>query len=647
MLGLFRRFIHSRFGVLIGLALLGAIALSFAAGDIKNLMQGGIGGGSSTVATVGSTPLTGDVLENRLRRVLDSNRRTNPTLTMGQFLAAGAIPGVLDELINLSAVTEFTRKHDMRISKKLVDAEIAGISAFQDATGKFSQAQFQQLLAQQHISEKDLRDDIAGQIALRQLVGPVGGGARTPQGMALPYGSMLLEKRAGAIALIPATAFVPTTRPDDAALKRFYADHGDRFALPEQRRMRYALIDGARFAAQAAPSEAEVAQYYKANAAQYAASETRTVQQLIVPTQKAAQDIAGKIGAALTLEKAAADAGLGASKLGPLSRSALAAQTSETAATQIFAAPRASLVGPLKTGLGWALYSVTEIQTTPGRSLDAARADIVKTLTDTKTKQALADFSAKIDGQIGDGSTFDEVVKTDGLTAAETPALTVQGANPAQPQAQPDPALLPIVQAGFSMEQGDDPQVVATPDGKAAIVALAQVVAAGPPPLAQIRDAVEQGWLLTQGAEKAKAVAEGVRKATAAGGALANAVAASGAKLPPIEKIGAQRSQLNDQNGQIPAPLIALFSMAKGSTRILPLPNDQGYAVVHLDEIQRGDAGKNQQILAATSQGLRGVLSREYSDQFLRAVRAEVGVKRNDAALARVAADLVKGSGAQ
>jgi len=98
---------------------------------------------------------------------------------------------------------------------------------------------------------------------------------------------------------------------------------------------------------------------------------------------------------------------------------------------------------------------------------------------------------------------------------------------------------------------------------------------------------------------------------------------------------------------QIPPPLVALFSMAKGSVRVLTLPNDQGFAVLHLDQIEPGDAGKNQQILAATEQGLRGVLSREYNDAFLQAIRADVGVKRNDAAIARVAANLMKGSGEQ
>ena len=647
MMGFFRRIIRSKIGVVVGLLLLGAIALSFAAGDIKSLMQGNIGGGGNTVATVGGSSLSTAELESRLQRVFDTNRRENTALTMPQFLAAGALVGVLDQLVDGLALKEFAQDNGMRISKKLVDAEIAAIPAFQDATGKFSQPQFQQLLAQQHISEAALRDDVAGQIVQRQLLIPAGAGARTPQGMALPYASMLLEKRAGTVAVLPSQAFAPSTKPDAATLSRYYAANGDRFTVPEQRRVRYALIEASRLASQSAPTEAEIAQYYKANAANYAASEKRGVQQLILPSQAAARDLAAKVGPALPLDKAAAQGGLSASPIAPATRSALAAQTSDAAAAQIFAAARGAVVGPIKTGLGWALYSVTAIETSSARSLASVRPEIVAAIGAVKTRQALSDLSNKIDGQIGDGSTFDEVVKANGLTASETPPLTAQGRSLANPQAQPDPALGPIMTAGFAMDQDDDPQVIpVVPDQRAAIVVVSQIIAAGPPQLAQVRAEVERAWAVSQGAAKAKAAAESLRKKVAGGTAIGVAASAVGVPLPPVERIGAQRSQLGNQNGQVPPALVTLFSMTKGSTRILALPGDQGYAVLHLDEIQPGDAGKNAQLLSATADGLRNVLSSEYSRQFIGAIRAHVGVKRNDAALARADADLRKGSAA-
>ncbi|HEX7821887.1 MAG TPA: peptidyl-prolyl cis-trans isomerase [Sphingobium sp.] len=648
MMGFFRRVIHSRYGAVLGLFFLGAIALSFAAGDIEKFTTGGLGKSGDTAAEVGGAKLATTEVESRVQRVFDGNRQDTPTLTIGQFLDAGAVTEIVGQMVNGLALGEFAQANGMQVSKKLVDAEIAGIPAFQDATGKFSQRMFTELLARQKISEAALREDISRQIIERQLLSPSGAGAQTPQGMMLPYASMLLEKRAGTVAILPSAAFVSPTRPDEAAIKRFYAANSDRFALPEQRRMRYAVIDATRFAGKTAPSEAEIVQYYKANTAQYAASEKRVVRQLILPTESAAKTVAAKVGPALTLEKAASAAGLATTVLEPLTQPAFAGQTTAAAATQVFGAARGALVGPVKTGLGWALFHVENVQAIPARTLDSARPQIVTALTGTKTKQALADLSNSIDDQIGGGSTFDQIVKANGLTTVETPALTAQGRDVSAPQAQPDTALLPVVTAGFAMEQDDDPQIVPlVADQRIALVALAQIVPAGPPPLAAIHADVERAVALSAGAVKAKAAADAVLKKIAGGTAIPAALAGVGVPLPPAQRVGAQRSQLGQQGARVPEAMVTLFSMKIGSTRLLPLPGGQGYMVLHLDSIQPGDAGGNAQLLGATGQGLRGVLSSEYAQQFSGAIRANVGVKRNDTALARIDTDLRKSGTAQ
>lgn len=648
MLGFFRRIIHSRIGAVIGLVLLGVIALSFAGGDIKNLTSGSIGGGDNA-AKVGGASLPAAEVQSRVQRVFDNNRREKPDMTIGAFLSMGGFSEVLTQLIDGLAISEFGEDNGMRVSKKLVDAKIAEIPAFQDATGKFNQNQFATLLKREHIPERDLRADIARDVLRDLLVSPAGAGAQSPQGMILPYASMLLEKRAGTVAVFPSLAFLPKEKPTDAQLKSYYAANSDRFALPEQRRMRYAVIDGARFAAKAVPTDAEVAQYFKENAARYAASETRTVRQLILPSESAAKAMAAKIGAALTLDKAAQQAGLATSTVGPVDRAAMAAQVGDAAVGPVFAAAKGVLVGPVRTGLGWALFDVDTITATSAKTLESEKPEIVKTLTEVKTKQALTDFANKIDGQVGDGATFDEIVKTNGLTAAETPALTREGRIIMAPDKTPDPALTPIVTAGFQMDQGDDPQVV--PMGQdqngMAVVALGQVLPAGPPPLAQIRDAAARGWALAQGAVKAKAAAEAARKKIVAGTPIAAAIAGAGVALPPPERIGAQRSELGQQGQKVPEAMVALFSMVKGRSRLLPLPQEQGYAIMRLDEVIPGNAAGNKEVLSATGQGLMGVLADEYSRQFQASIRNSVGVKRNEATIARIQSDLRKGSGEQ
>jgi peptidyl-prolyl cis-trans isomerase D len=647
MMGSFRRMLGSRVGAALALAFVALVGFAFAAGDISQQSSGNLFGQSAgTAATVGDSTITTAELQDRVQRVLQMNQREQPDLTLDRLVAEGGVREVLDQLVGGLSLTEFGKAHGMVPGKALVDAEIAQVPAFQDATGKFNQAQFRQVLQNERISEAALRADIMRQIMQRHLLQPAGAAAKAPDAMVQRYATMLLEQRKGTIAAIPSTAFLPEKRPDDAVLAKYYASVGQRFTLPEQRRMRYALVDLSHFADSARPSEAEIAQYYQANASRYTATETRSVQQLILISEGAAKSMAASLGTKGSLENAAKSAGLETKAIGPLSKSGMAAATSEAAANAIFAAAPGALAGPVKTGLGWALFKVSAVKTAPARSLDSVRGEIVAELSQTKAKQALSEFANKLDGAIGDGATFDDVVKSNGLTIVESPALTAEGRDLAAPAEQPDPALVPVAKAGFVMEQGDDPQVIQViPDQRIALVTIAEVIPAGPPPLAQVRPLVERAYLLAEGAAQARKLAETLRAKIDQGQPIGQAVAGAGTALPAVSEVSAQRADISQAGKQVPAHMVALFSMKKGKTQLITLQGDQGYLILHLDEIIPGNAANNPQLLAATSSGLSNVLGDEYGRQFLRAIETDVGVERNAAAIARIESEMRKANG--
>jgi peptidyl-prolyl cis-trans isomerase D len=647
MMGSFRRMLGSRVGAALALAFVALVGFAFAAGDISQQSSGNLFGQSAgTAATVGDSTITTAELQDRVQRVLQMNQREQPDLTLDRLVAEGGVREVLDQLVGGLSLTEFGKAHGMVSGKALVDAEIAQVPAFQDATGKFNQAQFRQVLQNERISEAALRADIMRQIMQRHLLQPAGAAAKAPDAMVQRYATMLLEQRKGTIAAIPSTAFLPEKRPDDAVLAKYYASVGQRFTLPEQRRMRYALVDLSHFADSARPSEAEIAQYYQANASRYAATETRSVQQLILISEGAAKSMAASLGTKGSLENAAKSAGLETKAIGPLSKSGMAAATSEAAANAIFAAAPGALAGPVKTGLGWALFKVSAVKAVPARSLDSIRGEIVAELSQTKARQALSELANKLDGAIGDGATFDDVVKSNGLTIVESPALTAEGRDLAAPVEQPDPALVPVAKAGFVMEQGDDPQVIQViPDQRIALVTIAEVIPAGPPPLAQVRPLVERAYLLAEGAAQARKLAETLRAKIDQGQPIGQAVAGAGTALPAVSEVSAQRADISQAGKQVPAHMVALFSMKKGKTQLITLQGDQGYLILHLDEIIPGDAANNPQLLAATSSGLSNVLGDEYGRQFLRAIETDVGVERNAAAIARIESEMRKANG--
>ena len=650
MLSILRRFIHSKYGAVFALLFLGIVAAAFIMGDITNGKFGtSLGGSGETVAKAGGQRLTLTQLQERVQRVFENARRANPGLQIGDFLAQGAAGQIYDQLVAAMTLKEYAKDQGVHISKRLVDAQIAQIPAFQDAAGNFSQENFRQLLLRERITEQALREDITREILERQMLAPLGLGVKLPDSIILPYASLLLEARQGTIAAIPAAAFKDIKDPSDAQLGEYYRQNAARFTIPEQRRIRYAVIDSERFAQAAQPTDAEIAAAYNQNKASYAAKGSRSFEQLILPTEAAAKAIAAQVKGGKSVAAAAKGAGLEASTLSDQSRESLAASSSAAVASAAFAAKQGELVGPTRGSLGWVILRVSSVKATPARPLSAVRDEIAATVRSQKQKRLLSEFTGKIEDQIADGGSFEEVVKDNGLKLETTPFLVANGKQ-VDDQAYQVPAdVRPLLAPVFQMSQDDDAQLVPiTADQRYALAAPAEIRAAAPPPLDKVKPLVVAQYKLAQGNMKAKALAEQIRAKVAKGMKLSDAIAQAGVPLPAPQTVGGRRADLMREGQRPPAEVGILFSMPVNSVKTLAIGQDRGYFVVQLNGIKHGDAGGQTALIDQVRSQLSDVVGQEYGQQFERAVEKELGVKRNPAAVANVQRALAStNSGAQ
>lgn len=635
MLAVFRRFIKSRFGAIIAVLFLAVIAGAFVLGDLTSGQFGSTLGGGGTAAKANGQKLSQTEFQDRVQRVFENARRSNPALTIGEFFAQGGATQVFDQLVASLSLRAFADDQGVHISKRLVDAQIAQIPAFQDAAGNFSQDNFRQLLVRERLTEQALRDDISREILQRQLLGPVGLGVKLSDSMVLPYASLLLEARQGTIAAIPAVAFLDDKAPTDAQLADYYKRNADRFTIAEQRRIRYAVIDAERFAQASQPTDADIAAAYNQNKASYAAKQTRNVEQLVLPTQAAAKAVADQVKGGKTLSAAAQGAGLAVATLSDQSQSALTSAAGKAVADAAFATKQGDLAGPVRGSLGWVLLRVTAINQTPARPLAAVRDELVATLRVQKEKSLLTEFTGKLEDAIADGGTFDEVVKDNGLKLETSPLLLATGKQVEDQAYVVAPDVQPLLAPVFAMSADDDAQLVPiTPDKRYALIAPGDIVAAAPPPLAKVKPIVQAQYKLNQGNEKAKKLAEDIRAKVAKGMKLADAIAAAGVKLPAPQVLGGRRADIMRGEQRPPAEVAILFSMAANTVKTLPIGQDRGYFVVQLNAIQRGDAKGQPQLLAQVRDQLGEVVGQEYGQQFERAVEKHLGVTRNAQAVA-------------
>ncbi|MBI1401726.1 MAG: peptidylprolyl isomerase [Porphyrobacter sp.] len=635
MLTFFRRFFQSKIGLPIFLAFLVLMALAFAAADITGATFGGVSGGNR-VAVVGGEPVANSDLVTAANNALDQVRERNPNLTMPEFIEAGALDEVLRQLVDRTAVGNYAQKYGLRAGDNLVNSEILKISAFKSLTGEFDEQTYLAALRQRGLTDAMFRRDLQDGLLDDLLLRPALASPQMPEKIARQYAALVLERRKGEIALIPSSVFAPETGPSDAQLTEWYAKNRTRFIRPERRTLRFAVFGEDTLKVDATPTEAEIAARYKRDADQYKANEKRKITSFVVPTKDAAEALAKRIRGGVSLEAAAREAGFSTSTSEAQDQEALGGATSFAFAQAAFKAPEGGIVEPAQGALGWYVARVDKVERIPARSLEQVRGAIAEQLTKEKRSAAIADLTEEIENEIDGGTALGEVAKAYGLKVETSPPLLASGQVFGQPGAQIVPALRPVLTTAFQMEESE-PQLAPVPNNQFVIFEVARIEEASPPPLAQIKDQVEAAWKRAQGAKRAKAAADRILAKVRSGTPLDAALAAEkqqGFERQPIDLT--RRQLVAQRQTNPPAPLVLMFSMAEGSTKLLEAPRDLGWYVVDLDTISTDSVDSEPGLLDQTRRGLAPALGDEYRRQAALAMRKELGTTIDQDAVAAV-----------
>ena len=635
MLASFRRLSKSTVGTIIMTIFLLLIIASFAAGDVSNIVSGGgFGMNSSTLAKVGGEEVTDRELSDALERQLANVRQQQPD---AEYAALGAdFEPLLSSLIDQEALSAFARKYDFNLSRKLVDAEIANIPGTKGLNGQFSDAAYQAWLGQQRMSDQQVRQIIRNGLLQQMLLTPPIANSRVPVGVATPYASMLLEARQGEVAVLPIAAFRAGLTPTDADLQRFYAGNRNRYMVPEQRSLRIARIVPEQIVVPA-PSDQEIAAYYKSHPDEYGTKDTRVISQAVVPDQKTAQGIAARARGGAAFTAAAAPAGLGAAdiSLGEQSRQQFSSLAGPAVAAAAFGAKAGDIVGPIKSDLGWHVVKIESIKSGGGKTIEAARGEIASKLIAEKRKGAVEELVAKLQDAFEGGNTFDEAAAMAKLPVTVTPLLLANGTSRQNQAFKLPPELAPALGSGFQMDANEDPVIDDIGNGAGYVmVAPAQIVAAAPAPLAQIREQVANDWITQQATARARAVAAAITAKVDRGMTLAQAVAQAGIPLPAPRPVAVRRLDVSMSEQPVPEPVRMMFNLMPGKSRMVADPQAAALAVVKLDKIVPGNAGVQPTFVARVQNDFTKATADEYARQFLAAIKAKLGVKRNESAIA-------------
>ena len=633
MISFFRRLFGTKIGAMLALAFVVLIGIAFALSDVTG--SGNFGGVSAAnVAKVGKENIAVSELENSLQNRLRGERQNNPTLDMGRFIAGGGLDSTLGQIVNRYAIAMFGEKYGLGVSGRLVDSEINQIPQSKGLDGEYDPAAFQAFLRGIGLTEKMVRRDMTQNLFAKQVLSTTVKGANAPGTLVLPYASLMLEKRTGQLAAVPSVVFLPKEPPSEAVLAKHYKDNAVKFTIPEKRAISYALFDKDAVAAKAKPTEADIAAFYKENASDYAKSESRNLTQVIVPTEAGAKALAAKVAGGKTLASAANEISLSVTSSEDVTKTALTSSASKAVADAVFAAGSGAVAKPAKGDLGWHVVKVEKVASIPARTLAQVSAEIGKNLEKSRTEEMLDELTSEIQDEFSSGATIGDLAKGQGLKVETTPKLLANGIDATNKNYKPIAEMQQILPAAFDMEKDGDAQLIEiVPGEKFAMIAVAELVEAAPPPLAEVKQVVAQSWALSVASKKAKAAAEKVSKAVTAGKSLKAALAELKIKLPPVQTVSGTRADLNQDGKQLSPPLALLFAMKKGTAKTLAAPGDNGWFIVQATEVIRGDASGKKEMLEQRRTELGQLLQQEYTQQMVQAIIADVGVERNQSAI--------------
>ena len=632
MLQSFRNFFQSKWGVGFTLGFLALIAFAFASGDVAN--SGGFGsfGGGDTIATVGKEKISASEVESNASTILSRMRQRDPTTTMATFLSRNGLEDLLSYLIDRKAARQYGQRNGIHIGDRLIDSEISKIPNIQGPDGKVDPARYRQFLAERGQTDAQFRAEVAEDLMGRQLIGSSNIGIIVPKKITMRYANVVTERRKGLIITLPAASFAPKTPPSEAEITKWYNDRKADYALPERRTIRYIAFGDSVLKNVPAPSEAEVAARYTATKAKYAPTDKRKLSQLVLPTQAAAQVVVGEVNSGKSLEASAAPKGLAVAPIAALTKEEYALQASTEAANAVFAVPKGKVVGPFKAPLGWLVVRVDGTEGNAGKTLDQARPEITKELAEEKRREAIAEFSARIEEDLENGATLTDVAKDMGLEVKETPLLLADGSVYGKPGETAPKELAPVLQAAFGVESAKEPQLTEVDPGKSFMIFdVGTLIPAAPPPLNDIRPQVIADIQLSKGAKAAKVAAENVQKQIEKGVPAEVAVASLGVSLPPIDRVDKSRQQVQAQGQNASKPELLVFTMARGKVRLLGAPRNRGWYVVTVTEVIPGAVAQDDKRLPPLQADIEKATSGEYGEQLSGAMRKDVGSTRNDA----------------
>jgi peptidyl-prolyl cis-trans isomerase D len=442
--------------------LLGLLIIAFAVWGVADVFRGY---GRGTLARIGNTEISVDEYRQAYQEELDSiSRRIGRRLTAEQAKLLGVEQRALSRLIGAAAIDAHVRELHLALSEQGLAEIIREDGAFQDASGKFSDAAFRNFLRQSGNSEgryvalrrkEELRD---------QLTDTLLGGLAPPQLLIDLLHRYREETRVIEFFTPDYDKLIKTPESDDAKLNEYYEHNKRQFVVPELRKINLLSLTRSDVKARLPVTDDEIKAAYDQDKEKYNIAEKRRVQQLAFPDKPAAEKAYAELAKAKDFKEAATKLGFKESdtELGLLARRDMIDGKIAEAA---FGLKKDQLSKPVDGQFSIVLLRVTEIVPGKQRAFDEVKGEIKDRLADERAVQEIQALHEKVEEGRSAGKPLKEIGESLKLAFREIAEIDRTGKTGDGKPAIDNADAGRIAQAAFAGSAGIEAEAAELADG--------------------------------------------------------------------------------------------------------------------------------------------------------------------------------------
>ncbi len=599
---------------------------SFAVWGIGD-MTGAISNPDS-VASVAGNKISQREFQEQFRREMNQIRARIGDVDIEQARNLGIVQSTLNGLISRRLITEQADDLGLVIGDEQIAVRIRNEAAFRNELGQFDRARYQQVLANNGLSEAAYVASLKNDIRQGLLASAISGGVSAPATLADTIYRYRNERRAADIVKIPRPGVEGAPEPTDAQLTDYLDKNSEIFMAPEYRGLTVLYLNPEEVAKELSPPAERVREEYEYRLPTLSVPERRRLEQILVRDEADAKKAYEALSEGRTFETVAEET-TGKKgddlKIGLVGKDDMLPDLGNAA----FALEQGSFTQPVGSPLGWHIIRVVEIQ--PGHK--PAFAEVEKEIAADLAKELALDDLVKranrVEDALAGGATIEEAAGDAGAQLRKIePIDAAKNSRSGAPVAglPDDPSF---VETAFTTEKDTTSRLIETSGGGYFMVRVDDVVTPAKRSLDQIRDLVTQQWKLQQLDEIARKKAERVRDAAAAGKPLltvADEMRLVAEKAKPVSRFATAA------DNSVPRALVPdLFKAKEGEVVMGQTPD--GYAVARLTRIDSATAPSADADFERLKDTLSAAIANDLLQGYTQALRKEYSVSINNAGL--------------